>query len=586
MVTDQTSRTVFFLNQSDDNTLVGVGFIVAPRWIATCAHVVSALLDNPKIRYSKEGPKDLVECTCFVESMEKLSGYTKFWDPMLRPHHYQPFSVTHDLALIEIEGSLLADEAPRHWNAEHPQYYSGDDLAYDVPVIALGPYLPEDAPDHARVENGRFEFTILNSHDAYSRLLLKLAPESPYPPREGLSGTPVFTKDGGELLGIIDRVNEGFSASAIPISAILAALRNQDPGLSLPPADDPLLTLDVDLPVDFRRQLPHEVPETISEKLGKRIRGRSENSFGNYLLNSGALPFVLQALHSSQKLSEGGSEANADQKPLTIDVRRFEKFARQFLISTDVSMLKSLHQLYPLATRQIFELSEDLNNLFESLYEGWDGINTALEEDFCKEASRRVNSWRKRLENEQYGISYTGFFTDIANVSSPALLRRLVSLRVMYSDDSSHPDEAALQGLKNLLADHENSSAETFGDRFDMRRFEMEWLDPLQSIAVQMNSAKVPEENTTQEEGREDIEQTQIAEFLSKFLALVRETVLLHWAVERFRLTTPYGHVVLTANEYDTILDFAYLGETKVVMLSDFFIQHLLDTSGVRIEDA
>ncbi len=579
-------RTVFFRSRTDQRALVGVGFIVAPRWIATCAHVVSDHLGDDDLRHRENGPEERVECIGSDNSRKKFSGYVRFWDPLSLQYQDEPISATHDLALIEIKESAGDDAATQKWDYEQLEYHGDDVLSFGVPVFALGPYLPEGASDEDRIEDGRVDFTVLRSFDTHSRLHLRYVSTSAYPARPGLSGTPVFTEDGYILLGIIDRVSEGSSATAIPISSILAALGNQDPGLDLPQANDRLLTFDFDLPVDFRRNFSQETREAIAKNLKIMSSGSNGRALGKYLENSGALPFVVQALHNSQEWTFDGGAATSRHKPLTVTVRRFEKFARHFLMSTDVSMLKGLHQLYPMVTRKISDLSEDIMDLYEKSYEGQEGVSTRTEENFCNAASRRVKHWRDKLYSGNHNVDYANMFLNIITTSSPALLRRLVALRVMYSDQSSNLDEDALQGLKNLVDDRESAGAEVFGDKFNLVRFESEWLSPLYLMAEQMKLKEATDTNGVSEEAHNETAQNQTTEFIKNFLVLVRETSLLHWAVERFKLSMPYENVSLKADEYDTIRAFAHLGETRVVMLSDFFIQELLNASSMSIEDA
>jgi WD40 repeat protein/energy-coupling factor transporter ATP-binding protein EcfA2 len=191
----------------DANGSVGTGFLLPGGRIATCAHVVNAVLGRGTHEPSEPSEGEIVHVLFLASNTPKATRRARvfFWRPL--PRERGPDGSV-DIALLELEEPPPPECRPA---------YIG---TYDKPerhknLAAFG--FPEGYPTGSHAQ-GTF-----NGVDIAGWLEIRWDVAGQTPFRTGHSGAPLFMEDGSAVVGMVAAVDSGSHiAQAVP-AALLAA---------------------------------------------------------------------------------------------------------------------------------------------------------------------------------------------------------------------------------------------------------------------------------------------------------------------------------------------------------------------------
>jgi|GEM_PF-2723867 len=184
-----------------NGAIVGAGFLVADRYLLTCAHVVTAALGIPT--ETVEAPTALLELDFpLIAPGQKVKAKVVFWQPV------NPTQIGEDIAGLELESAALAESqavrlvtTEEFWN--HPFQIFGFPSQRDVGIWASGVL-------RDRLANGWVQMEDIKAQG--------------YAVQPGFSGAPIWDETLQGVVGMAvaaeKKREDAKAAFMIPIAAI------------------------------------------------------------------------------------------------------------------------------------------------------------------------------------------------------------------------------------------------------------------------------------------------------------------------------------------------------------------------------
>lgn len=185
-----------------NGAVVGAGFLISPRYVITCAHVVTEALSIPP--NTTEAPTGSIDLDLpLIAAGQKIKAQVVFWRPM------NPSAVAEDIAGLKLEGELPNNVQPVQlitaedfW--EHPLRVFGFPLGHNDGVWATGVLRGE-------LGNGWIQMEAVNVPG--------------YRVEPGFSGAPVWDETLAGVVGMAvaaERQREGVKAAFMIPTQVLS----------------------------------------------------------------------------------------------------------------------------------------------------------------------------------------------------------------------------------------------------------------------------------------------------------------------------------------------------------------------------